>query len=196
LKKHPVLQLRPTQFAVGMREVEHKGEKLKAMKPKELDDYIHSMPVPIVLGPKGRTYIIDHHHLARAAWEVGIPELVVEQKADFSALPFETMWRTMQEAHWVYLVDQLGNGPHDALHLPETIKGLADDPYRSVAWVVRNKEGFQKNPTPFSEFRWAEFFRKNLKAHPVHDEFDAAVNEALQLAKTAACKDLPGYIPR
>jgi hypothetical protein len=178
-----------------MREVAHKGEKLASMKTKELDEFLQSMPIPVVLAPKGRVYLIDHHHLARAAWEHGIKELVVDVKGDFSSLPFDVMWRTMKDAHWVYLVDQLGGGPHDPIELPESVKGLADDPYRSVSWRVRNGGGYQKNPAPFSEFRWAEFFRKNLKAHPVHDEFEAAVAEALKLSRTSAAEGLPGYVP-
>lgn len=194
MKKIAIAELRPTQFALGMREVIHKAEKLQAMKPKELEQYLVSMPVPVVIAPKGRRYLTDHHHLARAAWEIGIKELYVDVKGDFSALPFDVMWRTMRDANWVYLVDQLGNGPHDPIELPENIRCLADDPYRSVSWRVRDKGGYQKNPAPFSEFRWAEFFRKNLKIHPVFDEFDHAVEEALQLARTEAASHLPGHL--
>jgi hypothetical protein len=193
MKKVLVLDLRPTQFAIGMREVAHKVEKLTTLKAKELEHYLESMPVPVIIGPKSRQYLIDHHHLARAAWEAGIKEIFAEVKGDLSALPVEIAWRTMKDAHWLYLVDQLGNGPHDPIELPESVKSLADDPYRSVSWRVRDRGGYQKTPAPFCEFRWAEFFRKSLKAHPVHDEFEAAVAEALALARTPAAAELPGF---
>ena len=99
-------------------------------------------------------------------------------------------------ARWVHLLDQFGLGPHAPHLLPEDIRGLADDPYRSLAWALRHAGAYEKSGLAFSEFKWAEFFRKTLKAHPVHDEFDAAVEEALALAKTSVCKELPGYIAR
>lgn len=34
--------------------------------------FLLSHPVPVVLGPNGRHYLIDHHHLARAMHEKGI----------------------------------------------------------------------------------------------------------------------------
>jgi hypothetical protein len=34
--------------------------------------FLQSHPVPVVLGPGGRHYLIDHHHLARAMHEKGI----------------------------------------------------------------------------------------------------------------------------
>lgn len=194
MKKLPILELRPTQFAVGMREVAHKAEKLATLKPKEADDFLAQNPVPVILAPRNRHYLIDHHHLARAAWEVGIKEIYVEAKGDFSTFEFEALWRTMRDANWLYLVDQLGNGPHQPTELPETIRGLADDPYRSISWRVRNAGGYTKNPAPFSEFRWAEFFRKRLTKHPSHDEFEAAVLEAVALARTPDAAHLPGFI--
>jgi hypothetical protein len=195
MHKLAVIELRPTQFALGMREVAHKADKISKMSAKELDQYLQGMPVPVVLAPKGRRYLIDHHHLARAAWETGVKELYVEIKGDFSQLPLEVMWRTMKDANWVYLIDQLGGGPHEPIELPESIRCLADDPYRSVSWRVRSEGGYQKTPAPFSEFRWAEFFRKSLKTHPVHDEFEHAVTEALLLARSPAASHLPGHSP-
>lgn len=194
MKKLPILELRPTQFAVGVREVFHKAEKLAAMKPKDLDAYLQSMAVPVILAPRNRHYLIDHHHLARAAWEVGVKEIYVEAKGDFSTFEFDALWRVMKDANWVYLVDQFGKGPHDPIDLPETIRGLGDDPYRSISWRVRDRGGYLKNPAPFSEFRWAEFFRKNLKIHPSFDEFDAAVDEAVALARSPEAAALPGYL--
>jgi hypothetical protein len=34
--------------------------------------FLYSHPVPVVVGPGGRHYLIDHHHLARAMHEKGI----------------------------------------------------------------------------------------------------------------------------
>ena len=46
--------------------------------------------------------------------------------------------------------------------LPTHIKDLAFDPYRSLAWIVREQHGYIKNNVPFSEFKWANFFRTRV----------------------------------
>jgi hypothetical protein len=192
--KHKVLDLRPTQIALGMREVDFRVKKIKDMGKKELDAYLEERKVPVVLAPKDRLLIIDRHHLVRSCWEAGIEEVFVEKKADFRDLGAGELWKTLTEAKWIYPYDQLGHGPHDPIHLPENIKGMADDPYRSLAWAVREEGGFEKCETPFSEFHWANFFRKNLKNHPVAGHYHDALKEALELAKSAHCKHLPGHL--
>jgi hypothetical protein len=79
------------------------------------------------------------------------------------------------------------------MNLPETVRGLADDPYRSVAGEVRERGGYEKDETPFSEFLWAQFFRAHLRVHPVYHDFESAVVEALELAKSSAARNLPGW---
>jgi hypothetical protein len=192
--KLKVLDLRPTQMAVGMREVDYRVKKIQSLKGKELEEYLHERRVPVVEGPKGRHYIVDHHHLARSCWEAGVEEVPVEKKADLSHLSLEELWEALEKSRWIYPFDQFGQGPHDPLWLPENVKGLADDPYRSLAWAVREKGGFEKCNTPFSEFHWANFFRKKLENHPVHGEFHDALEEALKLARSAVAKHLPGHL--
>ena len=45
---------------------------------------------------------------------------------------------------------------------PTHIKDLAFDPYRSLAWNVREHHGYVKNTMPFPEFKWANFFRTRI----------------------------------
>ena len=197
LQKAAILSLRTTQMAAGMKEVEHKTEKLQALKkdPRELKHYLKSNPVPVVVGPKGRLYIIDHHHLVRAAWEADVPEVYIEVKADLSGLSKSGFWRRMKREAWVYPYDEQGR-PRDVADLPKDVRGLADDPYRSVAWAVRERGGFEKTGKPFAEFRWADFFRARLQADPRHHDFEEAVDEAMALARSPQAKGLPGYIGR
>ena len=192
--KKSVLDLRPTQMALGMKEVDYRVKKINNMKDKVLEDYLQERRVPIILGPKARVYLVDHHHLARSCWEVGVKEIPVEVKADLSHLSYEELWKVMQTSHWIYPFDQLGGGPHDPINLPENIKGLADDPYRSLSWMVREKGGYEKSEKPFSEFHWANFFRKNMRLHPVFDHLDTALDEALRLAKSEKAQHLPGCL--
>src|SRR5262249_53319369 len=62
-----VLELHPTQLAVGMIEVRDKESDLSSKKPSKLDRYLKKHPEPAVKGPGGTLFITDHHHLARAA---------------------------------------------------------------------------------------------------------------------------------
>src|SRR5439155_1355494 len=115
--------------------------------------------VPVVIGPGGKLYMIDHHHLSRAAWEAGRKSVWVEVKADLSKT--RNFWAEMERRKWVYPVDQFGTR-RSAEQLPQDVRGLADDPYRSLAGEVREQGGYEKNEAPFSEFRWADFFRSRI----------------------------------
>ncbi|MGC2715725.1 MAG: ParB-like protein, partial [Pseudolabrys sp.] len=61
-----ILDLRPTQMTVGMREVKAKRERWRAEKAKKGEKFLGKHMIPVILGPKHRHYVIDHHHLARA----------------------------------------------------------------------------------------------------------------------------------
>ena len=64
--------------------------------------------------------------------------------------------------------------------------GLVDDPFRSLAGELRRAGGFAKDTTPFSEFLWADFLRRRVKRKIVENDFDHALEKALELAKSAA----------
>lgn len=188
-----VLEIRPTQFAVGMVEVQSRMDKMQGMSRGELKDYLADRPIPVIAGPGGQLYMVDHHHLARAAWEAGVHKVTVEQKADYSHLSRDKFWEKMNQESLVYPYDQFGGGPHPTTQLPTDVRGLADDPYRSLAWRVRDQGGYEKNTKPFAEFQWAEFFRKNLTITDVNDRFDKAVKEAMELSQSPEASHLPGY---
>jgi hypothetical protein len=73
------------------------------------------------------------------------------------------------------------------------VTGLVDDPFRSLAGELRRAGGFAKDTTPFSEFLWADFLRRRMKAKAVKADFDRAIEKALQLAKSAEAGYLPGW---
>jgi hypothetical protein len=195
MKRH-VFDLRPTQFAVGMYEVEKKMKKLMGFKQKELEEYLDAHPVPIVLCPDGQCHVIDHHHLVRACWEAGIEKVVTHVEEDLSQLDSKAFWEEMIRRKWVHLYDQFGRGPHDPGVLPMNVRGLADDLFRSLAWAIREEGGYQKTPVPFCEFKWADFFRKKLKVERTEDGFKTAVDEALKLARSEEASHLPGYVAK
>lgn len=190
----PVKQLRPTQIAVGRLLVRQKRQGLRAFarQPQELVDYIISHPVRVVLGPRKRVYIIDHHHLGCALLKEGFKTAPLLVEADLSGHPVDEFWRLMQEHHWVYPFDGRGR-QRKVTDIPATLEEMEDDPYRSLAGMVRAGGGFEKTDTPYVEFRWANYFRPLIKRSLLDKDFEKALHKATMLAKAADAKDLPGY---
>ena len=67
-----VLELHPTQFAVGMIEVQSKETELASKAGPNLSAYQQKHPEPVVKGPGNALFITDHHHLALAMADRGI----------------------------------------------------------------------------------------------------------------------------
>jgi hypothetical protein len=186
----PILELRPTQMTVGLREVERKRKSWddKSDKP----DALASHMAPVVLGPGGERYITDHHHLTRALFDAGQPQVFVTVVGDLRKADPEHFWTLMDFHGWSHPFDEKGRRcDYDAL--PKTVEGLKDDPYRSLSGALRRDGGFAKDSTPFSEFVWADFFRSRIKLKDLKRDFDAALAQAMKLAKSADADYLPGW---
>jgi hypothetical protein len=190
LKPVPISELHPTQMTVGMREVEAKRKEWRRKGHKE--EFLGKHMIPVVLGPKGRHYVIDHHHLARALHEERVPNVSVAVVHDFSKLGRETFWFNLDNRGLMHPFDDEGRrrGYKD---IPDKISKLVDDPYRSLAGELRRAGGFAKDTTPFSEFLWADFFRDRIKRKTVENDFGHAMEQALQLAKGEEADYLPGW---
>jgi hypothetical protein len=188
-------ELRPTQITVGYREVAEKRREWRERSQKstrKAAEYVGRHLVPTVLGPGGRHYLVDHHHLALALHEEGMKDVLVTVMADLSALPKAGFWTYMDNRALCHPYDGAGKRrDYDAI--PRRISALADDPYRSLAGELRRVGGFAKDATPFSEFLWADFLRRRVKAVQVKERFSAAVEKALSLAKSDAAAYLPGW---
>jgi hypothetical protein len=70
-----ILDLRPTQMTVGMREVKAKRKHWRDESRKKGEEFLGKHMIPVILGPKHRHYVIDHHHLARALHDEGVTEV-------------------------------------------------------------------------------------------------------------------------
>jgi hypothetical protein len=77
--------------------------------------------------------------------------------------------------------------------IPKSVSDLTDDPFRSLAGELRRAGGYAKDTTPFSEFLWADFLRRQIKRKAVEDNFSQALEKALQLAKSRDAGYLPGW---
>ncbi len=222
-----VKDLLPTQFATGLTEVLYKSGRLAkkfADSPKKLHDYLLLHPIPVVKRDR-HFYLVDHHHLVRALYdalndkvgdELNVYVLVMFDAGSLSEVHF---WKAMFKHNYVYLFGADGGGPRPPETLPKHIRDIDFDPYRSLAWLVRDRHGYLKNNTPFSEFKWANFFRtrvlpeqhilagkatfhdfafkvsKNGKIK-LTDEGEDIVDQAMFLAAGPEAVGLPGYLGR
>jgi len=191
---HPIDigELRPTQITVGMREVEAKRKAWRAKGGDAGAEFLGRHMIPVILGPKDRCYVIDHHHLSRALYEEGVKSVLVTTVAKLSRLDTEAFWFMLDNRGWMHPFDAKGRrrGYED---IPKSVKELEDDPFRSLAGELRRLGGFAKDTTPFSEFLWADFLRRRTKRATVEADFDAALEWALTLAKSEEADFLPGW---
>ncbi len=194
MKKPNLLDLRPTQFALGRKEIEFKLEKMSGFTEKQLEQYCKDHVIPVVKGPGKQFYMIDHHHFARACWELKVELYEIQVIKDLSQKSENEFWNVMTQKGWVYPYDQFGMGPHSPLTLPSDIRCLADDPYRSLVWAVLEKGWILKHDLPFFEFQWATFFRRNLN-FTLHSKsnFRKAIAQAKIFSRSTDARHLPGY---
>ncbi len=192
LKPTAIKDLLPTQMTVGMREVAKKRAAFAARAKKDGPTFLGHHMVPAIVGPKGKIYIIDNHHLVRALHEDGIEQVLINVVADLSKLAKPLFWTFMENRNWLHPYNAAGERvPHG--DIPKSIGKLADDPYRSLAGEVREAGGYAKDTTPYAEFLWADFLRHKIDAKAVAKDFDGALKEAVELARSRAANYLPGW---
>jgi hypothetical protein len=187
-----LLELRPTQMTLGMREVERKRNAWRERDPKDLEKFLGSHMIPVIVGPDRARYLIDHHHLARALLDEGVESVFVTVVADYHKLDFAIFWNMMDYHGWTHPFDAKGRR-RDYADLPGTVEEMQDDPYRSLAGELRLIGGFAKDSTPYSEFVWADFLRLRIKPKAVKQDFAAALGVALDLARSEEASYLPGW---
>ena len=194
MKKPSLIELRPTQFSLGMNEVHYKTQKIQKFSKEELKDYCKNHAIPVVIGPAKEMYLIDHHHFARACWEEDVEDYEIEILEDKSHLNQKDFWAYLESKKWMYLFDQFGLGPHSPDLLPADIRCMADDPYRSLAWELIEARVVEKSKVPFFEFQWAALLRKKLDL-PLTSKsnFKEAVEKAKTIATSSVAAHLPGF---
>jgi hypothetical protein len=183
----PILSLKPTQMTVGMREVKEKRERWREHDKKKQADLLGSHLIPVVHGPDERYYVIDHHHLARALHDEGVKNVLVTIVGDLTMVERDAFWGVMDNKRWVY--------PYDAKGERRRFRDLpkSNDPFRSLAGELRRMGGFAKDTSPFSEFLWADYLRRQLSRKVVEANFDKAVEKGMAAAKSKDAIYLPGW---
>ena len=147
----PVTDLRPTQMTIGFREVEVKRRQWREADEEERVKLLRRHVVPAVLGPKGRYFIVDHHHFTKALLDEKAPLVAVFVVADLDHLPKEEFWAFLDNSDWCHAYD--AEGARRALSdIPKSLSDLADDPYRSLVGELIRAGGCAKSNAPFFEF--------------------------------------------
>ena len=192
LQPIPIASLRPTQITVGGHEIKDKRKRLRKRGVNKIGNFLGDHMIPVILGPKKRHYVIDHHHLALSLYQEGVKNVLVTIVADLSALAPDDFWLVLDHHSWVHPYDENGRR-RDFTKIPKSIDKLKDDPFRSLAGELRRVGGFAKDTTPFSEFLWADFLRRRMKRNRVVNNFRAAIKDAQKLAKSMDARYLPGW---
>ena len=192
LNSVPLDELRPTQITVGLVEIDEKRRAWRERVDKDGPEFLGRHMIPVLNGPKGRGYVIDHHHLARALQAEGVLAVAVNVVADLSRLGKDEFWVFCDNRGWCHPYDVDGERRPFA-DIPKTLSALSDDPYRSLAGALRRAGGFAKEVTPFEEFTWADFLRRRIKRTLVEKDLPAALTRALMLSKDAEADHLPGW---
>src|ERR1700730_11395379 len=188
----PIAELRPTQITVGMREVLAKQKSWQQQDKNKKAEFLGRHMIPVIRGPKGRLYVLDHHHLSLALHNEGVESVHVTSVADLRNLADDEVWTYIDNRSWVHPYDASGRR-RDFDEIPKKISGLKDDPFRSVAGELRRIGGFAKDTTPFGEFLWADFMRRRISRSVAKDDFEKALKQAMKLAKSEEASYLPGW---
>lgn len=192
LRPVAIVDLRPTQMTIGLREVARKRTEWRKRAERDGPDFLGQHMIPVVMGPRRRSYVIDHHHLVRALHEEGIEHVLVSVVADLGGLEKPAFWTFMDNRNWLHPFDAEGKRrPH--ADIPRTIAKLPDDPYRSLAGELRRAGGYAKDDTPYSEFLWADFLRRRIGRDMVERRFQTAVTKALDIVRGPDAAYLPGW---
>lgn len=188
----PLAELRPTQMTVDLIEVARKRQQWDDRREGDRPDFLGRHMIPVVIGPKGRRWMVDHHHLARALHEEGVEHVLVSVIADLGHLKTDAFLNFMDNRNWLHPFDERGERQaYDAL--PRHIGKLIDDPYRSLAGAVRRSGGYAKVDILYSEFLWANFLRQRIKPSRLAKDYEACVREAVDLARERDAAHLPGW---
>lgn len=202
--------MRPTQGAVGFLEVELKMAELmeRSRQPKILEKYLAGHPIPAALGPDGRMYLTDHHHMGLALqrlsdlWEAGdggagenpFRSCCFGVHRDYSEQPSMSLKEFYKALEAEGLCHPFGGEGQRIERLPTSLSQLVDDPYRSLSGLARKAGAYDKTDEAYLEFKWANYFRDKIPLSTLNiEQLPEAIHRAIELASAPAAAALPGH---
>jgi hypothetical protein len=185
-------QLHPTQPGIGLLQVQAEVKELKHKSAKKLWALAEKKRIPVVIGPDGRYWLVDRHHLTRTLWSLGMREVPVVIAGVLTDR--EQFWPQMQANHWAWLKDERGHALAPA-QLPTHIALLPDYPYRSLAGFAEDAGLYAKRgQIYFIEFAWAQYLGEKLKWRKVTaDNLPTLLKASEIFACLPDAAQLPGY---
>lgn len=186
-------KLHPTQLTVGLAEVATKRQEWKKLKRKEREEALDNHWFPSVLGPEGVYYIVDHHHFGLALLQEEVKRVSLLVLKDLSFVDSVTFWNVMNFNQWAHPYDARG-ARRTFEAIPKGIVDLQDDPYRSLAGLLRRAGGYAKDTTPYSEFLWADFLRSRIASDVITEQGTKLQAKAMTLARSQEARYLPGWV--
>jgi len=192
-EKIKILDLKPSQISVGMLEVEHRMKDFEHMSQDEFHEYTLKHPVPVVDSGHG-LYIIDHHHLCKAYHELGHKNVHFTITKDLSKLSRDDFFKEMDSRNWILPQDQFGVARSYG-NIPMNIRGMADDPFRSLVWKLKELGHWQKVNVPFAEFKVANYFRDKFVIENTMESFNSVVTLVIDYIKNnkETLANIPGF---
>jgi hypothetical protein len=188
----PIAHLRPTQITLGYREVARKRRRWDAQRLHDSAAFFRRHTVPCVLGPGGKYHMLDQHHMVRALYDAGVEAILVAPSRMFEGASDADFWARLEAAGLCHPYDENGERrPYD--EIPQTIGGLGDDVFRSLAGELREAGAVLKTAAPYSEFAWAHFLRWRIARDIARDDPAAALASAMAWAASGEARALPGW---
>ncbi|MFG1481117.1 ParB-like protein [Xanthobacter sp. V4C-4] len=185
--------LHPTQLTLGMSEVKKRAKSMDGLAKDELKALIARKPIPHVLGPAGRLYMVDHHHLCRALLRIDVEKAVLGERVDdLSALDLPRFWQEMERRNLCWPIDVDGNR-RPCVKIPSHVKDLTDNPWRTLARGVRGR-AYSNEDTPFQEFMWGNYYRSFMGTRLLEADIELAEDLAIKVSRLDEAQDLPGYL--
>lgn len=187
-----IADLMPTQMTLGMHFVGLNRTEFANLSRKKMEKLVRKRPVPAIRGPGDRLWMTDRHHFCRALHDIGVETVRIEISHDTRHLSMDEFSHFMEKSGLIHPYDEIG-GRRGFADLPASISRLVDDPYRTLAGMVREDGGFAKETRPYAEFLWADFFRSRIDRALLAGDFTAARKRAGKLAYQKAARHLPGW---
>lgn len=135
----------------------------KVLDSRELSEWIETKPLRVIAVSDEDLRVIDGHHMARILYLLGKQEakVIVYFDEAFLELSENEIWNLFKQNGWIHLRDRDRNSihPHE---IPRFIGDLNDDPFRSLAWMLKKLKTFKKTGVSFQEFIWADFLHSEF----------------------------------
>lgn len=191
-----IKDVRPTQPEVGKREVKSKVKKYGALSKIELEKLKVEKIAPVIIGPDGKFYLIDHHHTVLSFEEIGETHVYLDIKENWSDLAshepmgerMKLFWKKMEENRKCYLKLSDGTGVNPlSPDFPVELKDCGNNRYRSLVAELLDDGIIKKIEIPYFEFYVSDLLR-DLGLQVEEGHFKSAKKQAIAILKTSKAK--------